>query len=217
MGIGAWEAQPKADLIVIATPHTGLVTFEWAVQYKVLQPPVNFNILSNRGLPIDRARCDLVKQAQQLNATHIFFLDSDVVMPADGLIRLYNHRLPIISGVYGAKHECPAIWIMQSKSGESRYQAVTPQAIAGDGLFTHKDIVVGMGCCLIDMNVFKQIEEPWFEWTQGRKTSGVSEDFEFCEKVRKEGIPIHVDSSIKCGHIDYSKLDWQGVRGRMAL
>ena len=73
-----------------------------------------------------------------------------------------------------------------------------------------------MGACLIDLQVFRQIPEPWFEWTQGRKKGGVSEDFYFCENIRKQ-IPVHVDTSIECGHIDFSKLNWKGERGRLEL
>ena len=67
MGIGAWEnsTQQGIELLLIAIPHSGLVSFEWSVGFRILQPPVPFNIISNRGLPIDRARCDLVEQAKK--------------------------------------------------------------------------------------------------------------------------------------------------------
>lgn len=215
MPIGAWE--PVAtERLVIATPHTGLVTFEWAVQFKMLQPPVPFNILSNRGLPIDRARDDLVRQAQGIGATHIFFLDSDVVLPPHGLAVLYSKQLPIVCGMYGSKHEAPGVWIETSKSGEARYATVDPKVLEETPLFTHPDIVVGAGCMLIQMEVFHRIKEPWFYWSQGREPGGVSEDFYFCEKIRKH-IPIYIDTSVRCGHIDFSQLDWAGRRGRMNL
>ncbi len=215
MGLGAWEGRPGGELLLIAIPHTGITLFEWSVGLKILQPPVPFNVISNKGLPIDRARCDLVSQARQMNASHIFFLDSDVILPPDGLIRLWNRRLPIVSGVYGSKHEAPGVWIEQAKSGQARYAAVAPQVLEQNQLFTHPDIVVGGGCLLVDMNVFKRIEEPYFEWTQGRKPNGVSEDFDFCEKVRKAGIPIHVDTTVRCLHGDYSAIAWDGKRQRI--
>jgi hypothetical protein len=209
-GIGAWEALPPQQFLVIAIPHTGLVMFEWAVGFRVIQPPVPFNIISNRGLPIDRARCDLVNQAKTMNATHIFFLDSDVIMPPDGLIRLWQRKLPIVCGIYGSKHETPGVWIEQAKSGEQRYAAVNPMALEQNQLFTHPDIVVGAGCCLIDMQVFNKIQSPYFNWTQGREEGGISEDFYFFEKVRKAGIPIHVDNTVRCLHGDFRALDWAG-------
>lgn len=215
MGIGSWETLPPKELILIAIPHTGLVVFDWAINLRILQPPVPFNIISNKGLPIDRARCELVRQAKSMNATHLFFLDSDVVMPHDGLLRLYNWKMPVVCGIYGSKHEAPGIWIEQSKSGQERYAAVSAEALEKYPLFTHPDIVAGAGCCLVDMQVFNRIEEPFFEWTQGRQPHGVSEDFYFFEKIRKAGIPIHIDMNVKCRHIDFCALDWKGKRERL--
>ncbi len=218
-GIGAWEGQPQApqETIVIAIPHVGIVNFEWAVHFKTLQPPVPFSIIANRGLPIDRARCDLVLQAKNMKASHIFFLDSDVCLPPDGLIKLFNWRLPIVCGIYGSKHEAPGVWIEQAKSGAARYMPVNPQMLDAQPLFSHPDLVVGAGCCLIDMKVFDRLKDPYFLWTQGREEAGVSEDFYFFEKVREAGIPIHIDSTVKCRHIDYCCLNWQGGREKMVL
>jgi hypothetical protein len=125
--------------------------------------------------------------------------------------------MPIVAGIYGSKHEAPGVWIEQAKSGEGRYASVSRDTLDQPSLFTHKDIVIGAGCVLIDMKVFDRIEEPYFEWTQGRVKSGVSEDFYFFEKVRNAGIPIHVDTRCKCKHVDISCLDWGGKRERLVI
>jgi len=214
-GIGAWENLSPKEAIVVAIPNVGIVTFDWAVQLKILQPPVPFTIISNRGLPIDRARCDLVSQARRMQASHIFFLDSDVCVPYDGLIRLWNWHLPIVCGVYGSKHEAPGVWIEQSKTPGARYCPVMPEVLDSTPLFSHPNIVVGAGCCLIDMKVFDRLEDPYFLWTQGREPDGVSEDFYFFEKVRNTGIPIHVDTQVRCRHLDFCSLTWEGKRERL--
>jgi glycosyltransferase involved in cell wall biosynthesis len=218
MGIGVWERRQQGkENLLIAIPHTGLTLFEWAVGFKILQPPVPFNIISNKGLPIDRARCDLVAQAKGHGASHIFFMDSDIIMPPDGLIRLWNHRMPIVTGIYGSKHEAPGVWVEQAKSGLARYAAVTAEHLQKYPIFTHKDIVTGGGCCLIDMQVFNRLEEPYFEWTQGRVPNGVSEDFYFFEKCRNAGIPVHVDTTVRCIHGDFSAITWDGKRQRLHI
>lgn len=218
MGIGSWEQTSNVEeLLLIAIPHTGLTSFEWAVGLRILQPPVPFNIISNKGLPIDRARCDLVEQAQKMKASHIFFLDSDVILPPEGLITLWNNRLPIVTGIYGSKHEAPGVWVEQAKSGQARYAAVSPDSLNQPQLFTHPDIVVGGGCCLIDMGVFTRLPQPYFKWTQGVEVNGVSEDFYFFEQVRKAGIPIHVDPRVKCKHVDIGAINWEGKRERLIL
>jgi len=216
MGIGSWEGGEKPkELIVIAIPHTGWVTTDWAIHWKILQPPCAFTVISNRGLPIDRAREDLVHQAETMGASHIFFLDSDVIVPPDGLMRLFSHRLPIVAGVYGSKQECVGVWVEQSKSGEARYAALDPKTLEAGNLITHPGIVAGAGCLLVDMTVFKRLKEPWFMWTQGREKGGCSEDFYFFEKCREMGIPIHIDGNVKCRHIDACAIAWDGKREKL--
>lgn len=218
MGIGVWERQAQQQQnLLIAIPHTGLTLFEWGVAFKILQLPVPYNVISNKGLPIDRARCDLVEQAKKLNASHIFFLDSDVMMPWDGLIKLWNHKLPVVCGIYGSKHEAPGVWIEQAKSGEGRYAAVSAQHLEKFPLFTDPNLVTGNGCCLVDMKVFQRLKEPYFLWTQGREPGGVSEDFNFFEKCREAGVPVHIDTTVRCIHSDFSGIDWTGKRQRIQL
>ncbi len=221
MGIGSWEQGQKQERIAIAVPHTGLTLFEWGVGAKILQPPVPFSVISNKGLPIDRARCDLVEQAQKMGASHIFFLDSDVILPPEGLMRLWARKLPIVAGVYGSKHGAPAIWIEQSQSGQARYAAISPDVIENSlqngNLFSHPKIVTGAGCVLIDMEVFKKLKEPFFEWTQGREKDGVSEDFYFFEKCRAAGIPVHIDTTVRCLHGEFACRNWKGELQRLIL
>lgn len=216
-GIGSWESLAPPELLAIATPYTGEVRYEWALAFKFLQPPIAFNVICNRGLPIDRARDELVKQAKIMNASHIFFLDSDVILPNDGLIKLWNWRLPIVCGVYGSKHNTVGVWVELSKSGDTRYAAIMPEELSKGRLWSHPNMVVGAGCLLIDMQVFNRLKEPWFYWTQGREPSGLSEDFYFFEKCREIGIPIHVDTEVKCSHIETCSLDWTGKRQRLVL
>ena len=57
---------------------------------------------------------------------------------------------------------------------------------------------------LADMNVFKVIEWPWFEYEYkifNGKKDRLSEDMTFCKKCKEKGIPIYADTEIKCGHM----------------
>ena len=66
--------------------------------------------------------------------------------------------------------------------------------------------LIGMGCCLIDMKVFKQARRPWFQChakSQGEKD--VNEDAHFCELMFENGYNIYVDQSVKCLHVDFKE------------
>jgi hypothetical protein len=75
-----------------------------------------------------------------------------------------------------------------------------------DGEFQKGQLIevdaVGLGCCLIRTDVFKHVPRPWFEWTLGRVgiKLGVSEDFDFCERVKAKGYHVIVDTGLIVKH-----------------
>jgi len=58
-----------------------------------------------------------------------------------------------------------------------------------------------------------KVKKDWFEWTLGRNQLGVSEDFDFCEKVKKAGFPILIDTSIICHHDVSAMVGDKGIVG----
>ena len=63
--------------------------------------------------------------------------------------------------------------------------------------------VVGMGCTLIPLSVFRALgPRPWFAYeVDDQGWPAVSEDVPFCRKARAAGFPIYLDPSVKCGHV----------------
>jgi len=59
---------------------------------------------------------------------------------------------------------------------------------------------VGAGSILYDMEVFKNIEPPWFEFHL-EEGPPIGEDIFFCDKLRAAGYKIYVDCDIKVGHL----------------
>lgn len=204
MGIGAWESLPNAK-ITIAIPHVGLVFFEWAVRLRELMMPSGTIIQSLKGLPIDFARNKLVKLSMENKSDYIFFLDSDVTCPADTLYKLLSDNLPIVSGIYRNKTDgLPAAWrLIPNPTPTGKYAPLS--SFGGDGHLEKVD-VVGMGCCLINMEVFKRVKYPWFKWGIDIYSSGVSEDFAFCEKAKEAGLPTYIDCRVICEHEELAVL-----------
>jgi GT2 family glycosyltransferase len=139
------------------------------------------------------ARNHLAKIAVEGGYTHIFFQDSDVIIPENTLEKLVKADKPIITGIYYAKR-FPNYWpviLKKLKDGLWEYYYEYPQ----DGIFEVDG--AGMGCCLIKAEVLKKLGENPFN-PIGDITG---EDIAFCYRARMIGYKTYVDPSVQCGHI----------------
>jgi predicted O-methyltransferase YrrM len=138
--------------------------------------------------------------------SHILFLDADMVWPTDVLDRmLAHHQRGIVTGLYHLK--AWPHWPVALKSAtfnplEGQYDYRYDEgARAGDGLLRPEQLV-GMGCTLVPVEVFRRFERPWFAYqVNGEGTSTVTEDVWFCQQAAKLGCPIWLDPSVDCGHV----------------
>lgn len=155
----AWEAvryRPANETdIVVCVPHTGWTKMDWAFSFKHLDMPpgLGFITAGNQGQPIDIARNLFVSYALQYNAKYVFFLDSDVEVQRNTLVKLHQARKPIVAGVYCQRSPPYAL------SANINKRALTVEVLDKypDRLIDVHE--VGMGCCLIDTRVFKKIAE----------------------------------------------------------
>jgi len=128
----AWQFE--FTKIAICIPYLSKVDLAWAVAFKKLIIPPNSFLVLRRGLTIDLAREYSVLQAlreERGKPTHIFFLDSDVIPPADALFKLLSLHYPFVSAVYFAKkknQKQPAVW--------KRFRYDVPEGL------THKDEIL---------------------------------------------------------------------------
>lgn len=206
MGIGAWELVNQQPKMILGIPHNGIVSMEWAENYKNLVCPPAFRTYT-KGQPIDAARNTLVQKMQETNCDWVFFLDSDVLCPGDTIQRLLSHRLPIVSGLYYTRHSPinPAMW--RDAGDKAHFLPINDFQI---GTLIEAD-VIGMGCCLIHRSVFDKLQKPYFKWTNGFQENGVSEDFYFCNQAKSQGFHIFVDTSIMCEHEAECKTSHKGL------
>ena len=159
-------------------------------------------IIGANGLVIDmilRRSCDivsnrtfLVKESIKNGATHLLFVDSDMIFPDDTIPRLLAHKKKIV-GVRYKKREFPVEWLYKPVGEESEKD-----------IFTVKH--VGTGLMLIDLSIFtdkkKPLGSPWFCF--GRDSQGalvMGEDVWFCNTAWEAGYDVFVDPTLKIGHL----------------
>jgi len=148
------------------------------------------------------ARSALLYQAVEIDATHIMFIDSDIVFPKDGIERLLNQDKDIIGGLYHKRtgDNSPVIFKQVGDKLES---------IAPDSMTKSFEVdTIGTGFMLIKMEVFKKMEPPFFYYGDpsefGLKKIALfdlGEDTTFCLKARKNGYKVWCDPTLNLGHI----------------
>lgn len=204
------------EFIAIGIPSFGMVHLFFMARMLNLRLPMNVTItwIYVVGKEVGEARNEIVAKAlarevadptQRCKA--IFFIDDDVLLHPDCLLKLWAHQRPIVSGLYYAKTS-----------------VTTPLALLDEGEGTARSWVPGellevaghgMGCTLIDADVFRRVRDAglevdphgfpaWFktirdaavltaDGTQG--TRNQTEDMFFLSRARELGYQPAVDTS----------------------
>lgn len=198
----SWELVNNPS-VLCAIIHTEFTSIEWAKHFRKLLIPGPFQEpLLLAGMPYDHARNSACQHFLNSPAEWLFFLDSDVAVPHDGVVRLLRHGQPLISGMYARRSPPHAIPVML-KDGVWITEYPRGHLIEVD--------LVGAGCLLIHRTVLERLppQRPgkhWFDWRvdmRGILEPGqcLSEDFTFNAWCRQHGFHVMVDTSVHCKHI----------------
>ena len=195
--------------LMIGIPTLGRpVPFEWALNFKSMSPPINYNVDFNivHGKEIGYARNALAKAAMVRGCKYLFFLGDDVVAPPHTLRQLIYRMenmpdVDVVGGVYCAKADPPAPLVFIENGAGSYWDWKIGEFFECSGL--------GMDCTLIRTAIFTRLEEPYFLTVEEdgfidakNKVESWTEDLYFLKKVRDVGGRIFCDASIICTHHD---------------
>lgn len=215
--------------VMVATPSGSSWVADFAMSLAAMQGYFSNELLPGverqrmgtvnpRSSDLIMSRTGCVQTALTAGATHILWLDSDMLFPANTLHRLFAHRKPVVAGNYAgkAKHH-------QVTAQNEHY----PRPNGEDAVFslgkTGLEHVkrAGMGCMLVACEVFYRIDYPFFghswhwmgdgepktrikdpktfPWTSWK---GAFEDWFFCKRLEDGGIPLLVDHDLsnELGH-----------------
>ena len=150
------------------------------------------------------ARSALLYQAVEIDATHIMFIDADMVFPTDGVDRLIEQDKDIIGGLYN-KRTSPHAPIIYRKVKDHLENIIIPP-YEGKELFEVDTI--GAGFLLIKMDIFKKMQPPFFYYGDPSEFGlkkvplfDLGEDTTFCLKAKQNGYKVWCDPTIKLEHI----------------
>jgi glycosyltransferase involved in cell wall biosynthesis len=152
-------------------------------------------------LPLDVNRNNAVREALEMNADHIFFIDHDNVLEPNTLVRLLQYNVPVVGSLYFERKypHLPLIYTFEDDYKTARIVYEYPKGLV-------KVDVIGLGCSLFDINVFKQMPEPWFTYEYKGHTWG-TEDLAFFHKLKDANVGVYIDTEHTAGHLTTCVVD----------
>ena len=187
----ATKNNPK---VIIGLPCTEIMKSKTAhaIACAAVSEPSIIDVLMIQSCDLSSSRTWLVKEAIKRGATHLLFVDSDMLFPADIVRRLLAHDKDIISVDYNKR-----IFPLKSvllKMPDVEVSETEPYKVA----------IAGTGIMLIKLALFAdpKMDKNWFSF--GRNAEGenvIGEDGWFCNTARDAGYDVWVDPTIKVFHL----------------
>lgn len=184
-------------LIAIALPTGGSIKTQtvFSLVRMMKETQYRWKFMTQTGCLIHKNREILVERAIEEKCSHILFVDTDMSFDGNALDKLMAREKDII-GVASHLRKTPLTYVLRNEDEEGNriWEEHTNGLIRCAG--------VGTGFLLINLNVFKKLDHPWFFFKSNDKGDLVcSEDMWFCEKARKVGYDVWCDKNVPVGHI----------------
>ncbi len=139
---------------------------------------------------------------------YVLTIEEDNLPPSDGLLQLYKSigEYDVVGGLYWEKTEngFPMMF------GDPKVGPLDPKPqLPIRGTVQHVN-ALGMGFNLFKLDMFRNIEEPWFKTVnEANREEGTvkqfTQDIYFYRKAAKEGYKFACDTSVLVGHYEVAK------------
>ena len=160
------------------------------------------------------ARTNIAEEAITRGFDYVFMVDYDVVVPQDALSMLMEWGEPVMLGYYlqqgsfNPPHGEGKTSVCKPESYHDQYTSVEMKELRDNGDCKVPIRGGGMGCALIETEVFKRVSFPYFRFVVYEDRHGrLSEDFYFCSRCREAGVKLYADARVKCGH-QFRPIEW---------
>jgi hypothetical protein len=135
---------------------------------------------------------------------YLLTLEEDNLPPRDAVLRLYEsiREWDIVGGLYWMKHECPTpVAFGDPRASTFHLRPILPQPDT-----VMPVCMVGLGCTLWRLEVFRRLPGPWFETKAEVSSEGVAltqtQDVCFFERAWQAKLRVAVDTRVRVGHLD---------------
>ncbi len=165
--------------------------------YNLISRPPGTVCVAISGQSIAQNRNLIVEQAITLGSTHVMFIDDDVICKPDIIYKLLEHRKEIVTALQLKRNfpHFPLIFDERVNETEANHFQLKELDSGLKRIYS-----AGLGCVLIDINVFRNMEKPWFRLGEF-KPDQMSEDTGFFKRADLAGVVSYVDLDCTVGHI----------------
>ena len=196
----------KVDLskrvnILIATPlRNNYLHYRFAASLLTMQKVPCVQYMNTVRYVIAEARNLLVEKALEMGCSHVLFIDDDMIIPPDALIKLLEHDTDIVCGLAFrrlAPYD-PCVFIVHEEKDIYPIEHIDKGLVNIDAC--------GSAFVLIKTKVFKAMPKPWYVWGDKslgiyENAGGLGEDISFSLKAKRMGFHVCCDTSVILGHI----------------
>lgn len=151
------------------------------------------------GYSVARARNFMAQWALDEGVDYLLMVDSDMVVPVDGISSLLSHDVEVCLGwaVRGSSDDRLTSVVKKGSGYGNCYYAQELSDMGG--LLEVK--ACGMAFALVNTDVFRRFKRPWFKFEDHADGTALGEDFWFCMQCASNGVKVWVDPRVQCGHI----------------
>lgn len=160
-----------------------------------LRREVSVSLWSQKGSIIMDARNAAVEAALTHDATHLLFLDSDMVFPPDTLQRLLYHKKDVVGATYVKRY--PPHEMLGTYERAVGFD-VGEELKAG----LRSALSLPFGCILLKVAALEKVKRPLFRYMT-TENGTISEDEWMCIQAREAGLTIWCDLNLtrEVGHV----------------
>jgi glycosyltransferase involved in cell wall biosynthesis len=193
------------------------VTENWslkAIEEGDIDRAIDLNVHFYTGSLLVGSRTDLVKQALEWGADWILWLDSDMQVSPDSLLRLLMREKDVVGCNY-VRRQVPTLPVTTDLN--DKLYCTNPE---DTGLIEVKH--TGFGCLLVNAKIYAEMEQPWFDtqWVIGKETGKIlimGEDVYFFRKVRDAGYKVWIDNDLSQSVIHIGTFEYHNRLARATV
>jgi hypothetical protein len=207
---------------VILVPAYQGIRYECQLGLDVLERDGYSLLVERQNADIVLARSRLASTALQKGFDNMLWIDSDMCFDPTSVRRLLDSPFPIIGGAYVKKGQ--RAWTIRTLAKGEEWvfgESGGPREVeySGFGFLLTRRVVfttlIERGDVPVCVDETGETIYPFFlpvvregQETGRREFRLLSEDFSFCHRARQAGFAVHIDTSIKLGHVGSYIYTW---------